>query len=182
VSDILSKLPSLLIEAAQAELHATGQVPRPQVHMFAQEQEKPYIGFITCRRFYRGQDATVAIGDLGIMPSVMKLTRLMILWEACDLSLAMEQGSGPMALMLVDATLSRHNLYRYPFNPVPTGRTNKGIASIRLDWETPQQFADTRLPDPVTRLLRTWRELRDGDIRDTWIALEQSGYELDFVS
>lgn len=180
MSDVVTLLPGIMIEAAQAELHATGGVPRPQVHMLAEDLEKSYIGNITCRRFYRGQDATVAIGDLGIMPSLMKMTRLMVLWEACDLAVAMEQEPGPRALMLVDATLSRHILHRHPFSPVPTGRVKKGIPLIRLEWEPPQQFADARLPAPVARLLQTWRELRDGDIQEAGNALEQSGYEFMF--
>lgn len=182
--DIISKLPRILIEAAQAELHATGAVPRPQVHMFAEDMQNPYIGFITCRRFYRGHDATVAIGDLGVLPSVMKMTRLMILWESSDLAIAMEQGPGPfpMALMLVDASLRRHSLHRHPFEPVPTGRVANGVPTVRLQWERPQLSADTRLPDPITRLLQTWRELRDDDMQETAIALERSGYELDWIT
>jgi hypothetical protein len=184
VPDIITELPRILIKASQAELEATGGVPRPQVHMLAEDMEDPYIGFITCRRFYRGHDATDAIEDLGLLPSVMKMTRLMILWESSDLATALEQGQGPfpMALMLVDATLRRHNLYRHPFNAVPTGRVVDGAPTFRLRWETPQEFADTRLPDPVARLLRTWREQRDDDIQETAITLQQSGYELDWIS
>jgi hypothetical protein len=54
VPDITVELPRILIEASKAELHATGAVPRPQVHMFAEDMSQPYAGFVTCRRFYRG--------------------------------------------------------------------------------------------------------------------------------
>jgi hypothetical protein len=43
-----------------------------------------------------------------------------------------------------------------------------------LEWETPQRSEDARLPDPITLLLRTWRERRDEDIQNTAIALQQA--------
>jgi hypothetical protein len=39
----------------------------------------------------RGHDAIAAIGDLGALPSVMKMTRLMILREKSDLSVIRSQ-------------------------------------------------------------------------------------------
>lgn len=181
--DITAELPRILIEASKAELYATGAVPRPQVHMLAEDMPSSYIGFVTCRRFYRGHDTVVAIGDLGTLPSVMKMTRLMVLWESCDLATALEQEKGPfpMGLMLVDARLNQHTLHQYPFEPVPTGQVVDGVPTIRLQWETPQRSENARLPDPITRLLSTWRELRDDEIQKTAIALERSGYELHWV-
>ena len=173
----IAEVPPVLIKASKAELYATGAVPRPQVHMFAEDMPYPYIGFVTCRRFYRGHDAVTAIGDLGVLPSVMKMTRLMILWESSDLAAALEQPRAPMELMLVDARFSQHTLHRHPFQPVPTGRVVDGVPAVQLEWETPQRSEDARLPDPITLLLRTWRELRDEDIQNTAIALQQAGYE-----
>jgi hypothetical protein len=183
VPEITAELSRILIEASKAELHATGAVPRPQVHMLAEDMPHPYIGFVTCRRFYRGHDTVTAIGDLGALPSVMKMTRLMILWENCDLATALERETGPfpMGLMLADARLSQHTLHRYPFEPVPTGRVVDGVPAVRLQWETPQRSENARLPDPITRLLRIWRELREDDMQKTAIALQRSGYELHWV-
>lgn len=183
MSDITAELPRILIEASKAELHATGAVPRPQVHMLAEDMPHPYVGFVTCRRFYRGHDAVTAISDLGALPSVMKMTRLMILWENYDLATALEQkeGSFPMGLMLADAHLSRHSLHRYPFEAVPTGQVVDGVPAVRLQWETSQRSEEAPLPDPIAGLLRTWRELRDDDIQKTAIALQQSGYELNWI-
>ncbi len=181
--DITTELPRILIEASKAELHATGAVPRPQVHLLAEDMPSPYIGYVMCRRFYRGDDAVVAIGELGILPSVMKMTRLMILWEDSDLKTALEQEgrSFQMRLMLVDARLNHHTLHQYPFEPVPTGQVVDSVPTIRLQWGTPQQDEDVPLPYPITRLLRTWRELRDDDIQKTAITLQQAGYELNWV-
>lgn len=181
--DLATELLSILIEASKAELYATGAVPRPQVHMFAEDLPHPYIGFMICRRFYRGHDAATAIGDLGLLPSVMKMTRLMILWENSDLAIALEQDKGPfpMGLMLVDAGLSQHTLYQHLFEPVPTGQIVDGTPALRLEWETPRRSEGARLPEPITRLLWTWRELHEDDIQQTAIALQRSGYELNWV-
>lgn len=181
---ITTELPRILIEASQAELHATGAVPRPQVHLLAEDMaRRPYIGYVVCRRFYRGDDAVAAIGDLGALPSVMKVTRLMILWEDSDLKTAMELEGRPfqMGLMLVDARFDRHTLHRYPFEPVSTGQVVDSVPTVRLQWGTPQQHEDVPLPYPITCLLRTWRELRDDDIQKTTITLQQAGYELNWV-
>jgi hypothetical protein len=164
----------------QAALAYLSAVPRPQVHMFAEDMENPYIGFVTCRMFYRGHDAITAISNLGVLPSVMKMTRLMVLWENCDLATALdqEQGPFPMGLMLVDAGFGQHTLHRHPFEPVPTGQVADGVPAITLKWEAPQRSEDAPLPDPITRLLRTWRELREDDMQKTAIALKRGGYEI----
>lgn len=181
--DIAAEVPRILIEAAKAELHVTGCVPRPQVHMFAEDMPDPYIGFVTCRSFSRGRDAVTAIGDLGILPSVMKMTRLMILWESSDLAIALDRATGPfpMALMLLDASLSHHTLHRYPFKPVPTRQIADDMPTVQLEWEPQQRAENASLPAPITRLLQTWRELRDDEIQETAIALQRSGYELDWI-
>jgi hypothetical protein len=175
-------VPNALIDASKAELYATGAVPRPQVHMFAEDMENEYIGFVTCRMFYRGRDAATAITNLGVLPSVLKMTRLMILWENSDLSIALEQGQGPfpMGLMLVDARFDQHTLHRHSFEAVPTGQVVDGVPTITLQWETPQRSENAPLPDPITRLLRTWRELREDDMQKTATALQRAGYKIDW--
>ncbi|TYB44980.1 hypothetical protein [Actinomadura chibensis] len=182
--DITSELPRVLIEASKAELHSTGAIPRPQVHMLAEDMEHSYIGFVICRMFYRGQDAVTAIGDLGTLPSVLKMTRLMILWEDLDLLTALNQVTDPgsRALVLLDAQFDRHTLHRHPFEAVPTGQVVNGVPTVSLRWETPQRFHDGPLPEAINRLLRTWRELREDDMQETAMALQRSGYELNWAT
>lgn len=177
--DIVAELPRMLIESCKAELYATGAVPRPQVHMFAEDVARQYIGIVMCRPFYQGEDTITAIGDLGVLPSVMKMTRLMVLWENRDLTTALQQrqSMSPLALMLLDAQLDQHTLHRYAFDTVPTGNVVDGVPTIRLEWTEPTQQDGPPLPQPLHKLLRTWRELRGGDIESTVTALEQSGYE-----
>ena len=183
MQDIPDEIHRILIDASKETIYTTGEIPRPQVHMFAEDMPDQYIGWVSCRAFYRGHDAVTAIGDLGVLASVMKMTRLMVLWESCDLATALDRGEGPFprGLMLVDASLERHTLHQYPFETVPTGRVVDGVPTIRLQWETPRCSDGARLPDPIVRLLRTWRELRDGDLQETAIGLQRSGYELNWA-
>jgi hypothetical protein len=88
--DIVEDLPAILLDVAAAALRQTGFYPRPQVHMFAEDLASPYIGYIVCRPFYRGEDAVTAIAGLGLLPSVMGLTRLLVVWEDRDLRTALE--------------------------------------------------------------------------------------------
>ena len=78
-----------------AELRATGGVLAPTVHMFAEDLGQPYIGYVRCRRFYRGSDAAVAIGELGVLPSVLRATRVVVSWEAQDLNVALQAPVDP---------------------------------------------------------------------------------------
>src|SRR5262249_38182496 len=161
-------------DASKEELYGSGCVPRPQVHMFAEDLPVQYIGFVICRRFFRGQDATVAIGDFGILPSVMRENRLMVLWGRVDPALALDQPApSPMGLMLVDARFGGHTLHHYPFDPVPTGQVVNGVPTIELQWKPPQRFENAGLPNPVNRLLQTWREPRDQNMKKTARALER---------
>lgn len=182
-TDIATEVQRVIINASKETLYITGEVPRPQVHMFSEDIPGQYVGYMVTRAFYRGHDAVTAIGNLGVLPSVMKMTRLLILWESCDLATALDRGKGPFpwGLMLVDADLKRHTLHHYPFEGIPTGQVADGVPTIRLEWETPQQTQNARLPDPIARLLRTWREPRDGDPQKAAIELERGGYELNWV-
>jgi hypothetical protein len=182
-TDIAAEIQRAIIDASKQTLYITGEVPRPQVHMFSEHVPDQYVGYAVTRAFYRGHDAVTAIGNLGVLPSVMKMTRLIILWESCDLATALDRGEGPFpwSLMVVDASLKRHTLHQYPFEGIPTGEVADGVPTIRLQWETPRQSENARLPDPIARLLRTWREPRDDDPQKTAIELERGGYELNWV-
>ncbi|MFJ6673278.1 hypothetical protein ACIQMJ_19380 [Actinosynnema sp. NPDC091369] len=175
--DIVTELPRIVVRAAKAELHTTGAVPRPQVHLLSNDPDQPYSGYLICRRFYRGADAVAAIAELGALPSAMRSSRLVVLWEHLDLSTALELGGEPfpMALTLVEATLDDHVLHWIPFDPVPTGQVVDGVPTLRLEWGEPGRYENVPLPAPITGLLRRWRELR-GDARSTARDLEERGY------
>ncbi|MFI5590003.1 hypothetical protein ACIA5G_33490 [Amycolatopsis sp. NPDC051758] len=186
--EIVEKLPAILLEAAAAELRQTGFFPRPQVHMFAEDMASPYIGYIVCRPFYRGEDAATAIAGLGLLPSVMALTRLLVLWEDRDLRTALEMpasADAAMGLSLLDARPDSHTLRWHPFEAELTGVAHHGnyqVRTINPRWREPSRFEDVPLPQPISDLLGLWRELRRDDIRQTAIGLQKAGYEMHWVS
>ncbi|WP_158854090.1 hypothetical protein [Saccharothrix deserti] len=182
MSDIITELPRMVVHAAKAELYSTGAVPRPQVHLLSGNPDQPYFGYLVCRRFYRGADAAAAITELGALPSAMRSNRLVVFWEHNDLSTALELGGGPfpMALTLVEATLDQYILHWHPFDPVPTGRVVDGVPTLRLEWDEPARYENVPLPEPITGLLRRWRELRGG-ANSVALHLEEHGYEFNRV-
>ncbi|MDX3191240.1 hypothetical protein PV458_22760 [Streptomyces sp. MN03-5084-2B] len=186
--DIADELPAILLDAAAAALRQTGIYPRPQVHMFAEDMENPYIGYIVCRPFYRGDDAVTAIAGLGLLPSVMGLTRLLVLWEDRDLRTALEMpGSAEAAtgMSLLDARPDGHTLRWHPFEAEPTGVAQHGpyqVQTVNPRWRKPARFEDVPLLRPISDLLAIWRELRRDDIQRTAIGLEKAGYEMHWIS
>lgn len=184
MSHIADELPSILVQASEAQLRETGFCPRPQVHILAEDMEKPYVGYVTCRYFYRGADAAEAIADLGLMPSVLAATRLIVLWEDCDLRTALEMRGESFAtgLVVMDAQLDRHTLHWYPFSVEVGGESSFGIPTVIPRWGAPARFENAELLAPVTTLLRTWRELRRDDIQQTAIELQKNGYELHWAT
>lgn len=178
--DITKELPGAVIRSNKEAINATGRMPRPQIHMLAEDMAQPYVGHVVCRRFYQGEDTVAAIGDLGVLPSVMRMTRLLVVWEHLDLRTALleENDSTGMNLMMLDAQLDEHTVHQHPFEGVPTGEIVDGVPAIRVQWNPPTERKDGPLPRPITRLLDTWREWRSADLQKTAVALQDSGYEL----
>ncbi|MFE9748208.1 hypothetical protein ACFYOT_25160 [Saccharothrix saharensis] len=177
--DIVTELPTVLINASKETLYRTGELPRPQVHMLAEDMDNPYIGYSVCRRFYRGTDCVTAIADLGRVPSTMKMTRLMVMWERADLAVALEETDHPTdyALMLVDASLAGHTFHEHPFHLVPTGDLNAdGVPALHVEWDQPTRHDDAPLPEPIARLLDTWRAFDPVDWQQTVVAQQEKGY------
>jgi hypothetical protein len=186
--DIIEDLPAILLNAAEVELRQAGFYPRPQVHMFAEDMESPYIGYIVCRPFYRGDDAVTAIANLGLLPSVMAVTRLLVLWEDRDLRTALEMpgsASADTGIALLDAQLDGHTLRWHPFEAESIGVAQHGpyqVQTINPRWRKPTQFKNVQLLRPISNLLGIWRERRQDDMQQTAIGLQDAGYELNWVS
>lgn len=181
--DITIELPRLLAETSKETLYATGAVPRPQVHLLAEDMDQPYLGYVVSRPFYRGDDVAVAIGDMGTLASVLKTTRLVIMWEDLDLRTALEESglTTTMSMMVLEVPFEGHTLHRHPFEPVKTGQVVDGVPTIRLEWGEPQRHENAPLPHPIARLLDMWREFPDGDIEETVTRFQKAGYELNWT-
>ncbi|MFE6282706.1 hypothetical protein [Streptomyces sp. NPDC057877] len=184
MTDLVEALSGAIHETAEELMREHGACLRPQVHILAEDMDQPYIGFITCRPFYRGADAATALTGLGLFPSVLMATRLLVAWDDRDLRTGLEMPGEPYAngLVVLDASLEEHTLNWHPYDFEVLGDTPHGLTAIEPLWGTPARFENVSLLAPVAELLSLWREFRHEDIQETAIELQRAGYELDMVS
>jgi len=158
-------------------LRTTGAVQPPTVHMFAEDRAVPYIGFVTCRPFYRGDDAARALVKLGELPGTVEATRLLVTWEAQDLNVALDLPVDPdgSALVVLDANLTGQELRWYPLR---LRRARRGRPGLIPRWGRVETLVDPPLPEPITRLLVLWRLARGGDLDWSVGRLESDGYRI----
>ncbi|GII87239.1 hypothetical protein Ssi03_52290 [Sphaerisporangium siamense] len=142
--------------------------------------DPPYVGYISSRGFTPGADGVAAISDLGVLPSVLKATRLLVLWEERYLRVGfgMPVEAFESGVVVLDARFRGHTLHWRPFTATPA--TTPGRA-LHLQWGTPARYEDVELPGPVATLLGVWREFRDDDLTHTVIRLQEAGYEVNWV-
>ncbi|MBO3748378.1 hypothetical protein J5X84_20070 [Streptosporangiaceae bacterium NEAU-GS5] len=181
--DIADQLPTVLLKAAEAHIRAAGTSPRPQVHILAEDLQAAYLGYMVCRRFYRGADAASALANLGVLPSVIKATRLFVVWEESDLRTALEiQGERTeLGIAILDARSSSHTLHWHPFNAQVGSVNSRGESTIVVTWHTPAHYENVPLLAPIEALLKVWREPRYDDLERTAAELEEAGYELNWA-
>jgi hypothetical protein len=186
VDEQLPVVEQACLAGADAALRATGAVPEPQVHLFIDGWEQPYVGFVRTRPYYEGADAVEAITMLGTAAASATATRVLLVWEAEDLevSLTGRRGDHPNALVCVSASIVEdvHLLHRYPFRlhlgpPAPGGEIP---CSVRVEWGQPMQLPGGGLPPVISSLLRTWRSTRP-DHAVVFPQLARQGYPIRFV-
>ncbi len=71
-------------------LRLGGALVPPQVHLLAEHDDEPYLGYVTCRPFYRGNDVIKAMALIGVAGSLTGASRLLVVWEHQDLCTALE--------------------------------------------------------------------------------------------
>jgi hypothetical protein len=173
--DLASEVLSAIIEESEAHIQETGQCPRPQVHILAEDRPAPYqyIGYIISRRFYRGADAATAIASLGRLPSALAATRLFVVWEEVDLRTALEMPiQRPVhGLSVVDVRADGNTMLWLPVGAVQVG------SEIVVDWGKPARHENVTLPSPVEDLIKVWREPPD-DLERTVLDLQEAGYRI----
>lgn len=178
VDEVLRGIEHAAREGMDAGLRAGGAVLPPAVHLLAEDLDQPYVGYLTCRPFYRGADAAAAIVELGELPSVLAVTRLAVTWEAYDLTVALQVPADPdtLALVVLDATLTEHAIRWCPFRlHAGTGRYGDMVVP---EWGPPALLRDPPLPGPVEQLLTVWRQWRAGDLDETITRLETAGHRM----
>lgn len=193
-------LVTAILRASDASLQM-GFPPRPQIHVFDSsriEECEGYGGFVECRPYNRGLDASAAIIDLGIIAFALGSTQILMVWEESDLRRSVtgiDSNKHPTGLGLVHATRTDTTLYWNPFRPCY--RTLSGAASP-IEWEPAQTHAIRQLPsgfilssapvevhsglEIVMQAVAQWRKsprLRRGALSPNGIikTAEDSGYE-----
>ncbi|MFF7247640.1 hypothetical protein ACFZBU_27470 [Embleya sp. NPDC008237] len=183
MSEIVEALTDSILHAGEVLLREHGACPRPQVHILAEDMDQPYVGFVTCRPFYRGADAANALAGLGLLPSVLMATRLVVAWEDCDLRTALEMPGEFFAtgITVLDARFQEHTLRWYPYDVEWGDPSPYGIPTVVPGWRTPARYENVPLLAPIEALLDVWRTFRDDDIQQTATELQDAGYELTMI-
>lgn len=182
-SHIADVIHEIAVSSTDTLLRETGFCPRPQVHLLLEHLDQPYAGYIQTPDFRRGADAAWAIRGLGILPSVLAASRLLVVWEHVDLCTALEMPGqhAASALMVLEATLDDHVLTAHPFTVDAGPPSPFGITAILVDWQDAVQIPRAGLPGPVAEILSTWRlQLRD-DLTQTVTGLQEVGYSISWV-
>jgi len=183
VDEVVDHIEDAARYGIEAQLRADGGVMAPTVFILLEDLEQPFMGQLSCRRFYSGADAAAAVMTMGVLPAVMAATRLVVVWEAQDLNVALEAPVDPdgSALCVLDAPLVPPSvLRRHPMrlrHAVPGGSL-----VIVPEWGTPDRLHSPVLPDSIEQLLHVWREgweLSTGEVvNDMTIRLETAGYRM----
>lgn len=192
--DVVGAVAEAVMEASrdgtEAALRAGGALMAPQVHVLDERLGMPYLGYLTCRPFYRGNDVVAAMGMMGLFPAMLGGSRLVIAWEHRDLSVALdhpEAGQTPTGHVAVDAHRGGGHLLRWHPYPEQAGLPGLGGGPTVIPlWGTPTLHRDVELPNPVAALLAVWRrhqgDWSDADLLDAVARFDEGRYRIRWVA
>lgn len=175
------------LAGGEAMLRDAGLYQPPSVHLIREQEMVPaYLGFVTCRPFYPGEDAAEAVADMGVLPGVLGVSRLVVAWGHDDLctalGLAEPDGGFATGFVVVDASRRGHVARWHPFaaRRGPAGAVSPELATVIPEWGQEQRRPNGRLPQPVAELLATWRAQAVDPAATPAVAeaMESAGYRL----
>jgi hypothetical protein len=129
----------LAVAVADATLRELGMVQPPVVHMLVDGACPPYLGYLTCRPLRPGGDAAAAVASLGVLPSALGASRLVIAWEHADLCVALKTpgaDSVEPGVVVVDADRFGHVLRWHPMRMRAGGISELGSPTVLPEWVT----------------------------------------------
>lgn len=188
ISGWVDHLDELAVNVVDQMVGVAGWLQPPTVHILAEGLDPPYVGYMTCRPFYRGQDAATAISLLGLLPAALRASHLVVTWENEDLCTALQlphDGSGfPNAVVVVDASRRGHTVRWHPvrLHVSPPGRA--GLPTVTPEWGPAHHDQHAELPAPVAELLAVRRSPKpwsDGELVKLYASLESTGYEMRWI-
>lgn len=178
----------LAVAVADATLRGLGMLQPPVVHILLEGACPPYLGYLTCRPFIRGDDAASAVAALGVLPSALRASRVIVTWENADLCTALEtpgaDSAGPGVVVVV-ADRVGHVLRWHPMRIRAGGIGELGAPTVVPEWGPAQSFPAATLPGPVHELLSVWRthqDWTDAEITNVCDNLESAGYEMRWLN
>lgn len=176
------------VAGVDAALRESGFVQSPTVYLLAEDLNPPLVGYLTCRRFYRGTDAEVAVAAMGVLPAALAVNRLVVRWEHADLCTALElpgpDEGFPPGVVVVDADRHGHVVNWHPMRLRVDESGSAGLPTIVPEWGPVTREVGGELPIPVQRLLEVWRnpgQWSDTELLRVLTSLEQSGYSMRWV-
>lgn len=180
----VDELEQLAVDMTAAMLAEGAWVPPPTVHLLCSELPRlPYVGYMRSRPFYRGEDAHRGIVGLGWVASMAHASRLVIVWEQADLSVALGRLTPlPSGLVVVDVPRDgEHEVRWHSMDIVETGDSPDGLPTASPEWGPKQRVPGGRLPEPIVDLLALWREERTWthprELADLYLTMVEDGYE-----
>jgi hypothetical protein len=183
VDPILGVVEEACLAGAEAALRDGGFVPEPQVHMFIDHWEQPYVGYGISRPYHRGRDAAEAIVGLGAAPAAINATRILIVWQEADLWTSLcGRADYPTGFAVVIATWSTHILHWHPFTLHSNGPPpQSGLPSVRPEWDQWGRIPAAELPLVIVGLIERWRSLA-GEPATVYEELGRAGYRLTTIA
>ena len=172
------------VTEAERLMRESGMMPPPTAHMFMEDQEPGYVGYVTTRPFARGADAAQAISRLGELPSALYVTRLLLIWEHADIytALGMPGAPYPTALVTLEATFTAHTLTWRPFTITWGPIGTLGFPTVIPTWLPQTTHGDGQLPEPIRAAIDRWRQLGHGDIEPVIAALQRDQFQVSLIA
>jgi hypothetical protein len=152
-------LDAMAVQAAAEEIRATGRCLPPRLHVVVDGLELPYVGFLTCRPFYRGDDAITAVGMMGVLGSMLDASRLVLTWEHQDMCAALRLPDAPAGQVVLDAhRVGGHVLRWHPVWIDHDPRRPDGQPSAVPVWGPTDVVPDAALPPYAAARVAMWRQ------------------------
>ncbi|MDN5749656.1 MAG: hypothetical protein L0H64_14255 [Pseudonocardia sp.] len=189
VAGWVDRIDDIAVGMTDTALRTDGSVPPPTVHLVLDGLDPPYVGHLTCRPMYRGDDAAAAVRAMGLMGSMLGAARLVVAYENDDLCTALElpdADQAPPGVVVIDADRDGHEARWQPvrFHRGPPNAA--GGATVLPEWGPGLRYPrGLPLPQPVADLLETWRAPRvwsEVEFLRAFAAMEVGGYAMRWVT
>lgn len=137
VAGWVDRIDDIAVGMTDTALRTDGSVPPPTVHFVLDCLDPPYVGYLTSRPMYRGEDAVQAVRAMGLMGSMLGAARLVVAYENDDLSRALElpdADQAPPGVVVIDADRDAHEVRWRPvrFHRGPPNAA--GGATVLPEW------------------------------------------------